>query len=153
MLRFSREKHPMGINQALIEKYRRLVERKNEETSAQRLLNNEGLNRWFELRELIKDEVQELNNALNTEALVLEHSDPTSLIIRRRIDNAMLNGSYAQSTNSVSFMSAPSMRLDLYLHPQGETLDFIYRDPGTGQESIDLVHDIAYGVLDKFLSN
>jgi len=137
----------------LISKYTQLVERKNAEATKRTLLSTQGINLWLQLRDSIKQIARDFNDAVKSEAVTWDESNPISLSITRTIDKATLTGTYEGSQNSATFRcTQPEIDEAFIQGVQSEELCFFHVDPANGRNLMNKTDDIAYGLFDKFIS-
>ena len=137
----------------LISKYTQLVERKNAEATKRTLLSTQGINLWLQLRDSIKQIARDFNDAVKSEAVTWDESNPISLSITRSIDKATLTGTYEGSQNSATFRcTQPEIDEAFIQGVQSEELCFFHVDPVNGRNLMNKTDDIAYGLFDKFVS-
>jgi len=137
----------------LISKYTQLIERKNAEATKRNLLSTQGVNLWLQLRDSIKQIARDFNDAVKSEAVTWDESNPLSLSITRSIDKATLTGTYESSQNSATFRcTQPEIDEAFIQGVQSEELCFFHVDPVNGRNLMNKTDDIAYGLFDKFIS-
>lgn len=141
----------------LATEYKDKLKQKETETLAftqeQKLLQNLGPKRWAELRQLIKDKVEEFNVEMGTPAISWDEIHSDRLSITRRADGVKLEGGYDETAKTVFFRS-PQLAINLVLTQvvHGNDVVFVVINSKTKMEYVNDPESVAYGILRDFLS-
>jgi hypothetical protein len=122
-------------------------------TEEQRLLRTLGPKRWAEMRQLIKEQVDQFNVEIGHEAISWDDPHSHRISITRKEDGAKLEGGYEESTK-VAYFKSPKTAIDLQLTQVVRQNDvvFVTANPNTKAEFVNTAYDIAYGLVRDFLS-
>jgi hypothetical protein len=122
-------------------------------TEEQHLLRTLGPKRWAEMRQLIKEQVDQFNVEMGHEAISWSDRHSYRISITRKKDGAKLEGGYEESTK-VAFFNCPKTAINLQLTQVIHQNDvvFVTINPNTKSEFVNTAYDIAYGLVRDFLS-
>jgi hypothetical protein len=140
----------------LAEEYKSKIQQKELDKAAfteeQRLLRTLGPKRWAEMRQLIKEQVDQLNVEMGHEAISWDDPHSYRISITRKGDGAKLEGGYEEQ-KKLAYFKSPKTAINLQLTQVVRQNDVVFMtaNPNTKAEFVNTAYDIAYGLVRDFL--
>lgn len=118
----------------------------------QRLLRTLGPKRWAEMRQLIKEQVDQFNLEKGHNVISWDDSHSYRISITRKEDGAKLEGGYEEQTK-LAYFKSPKTAVNLRLTQVVRRNDvvFVTANSNTKAEFVNTAYDIAYGLIRDFL--
>ena len=131
----------------------------------QKLLDAKGPKQWVELRQLVRQDLDEFNAEVGHEAVswndphsnrvAVSWNDPHSnrISLTRKDDGVTLEGFYDDQSKTASFRSASGIEISFRQNVQGDDVVFVLTDPKTKVAAPYTSEQVATSLLRAFLGD